>query len=176
MDMLKFQVTSRREFERLKASNPEILTDLERAARFIYLQKTAFDGKVSGRNFGVNKHGGARFNLTRLAPLLEDIHERLSGVVIECLDWKEFIRRWDRPGMLVYLDPPYWGNESDYGCGVFGREDFAQMAEILARIKVTVFCRSTTGRRCGRCFQTSRWCRLTAATRSKGERGRRCAS
>jgi len=135
MDTLKFQITSRREFERLAACRPETLTDLERAARFIYLQKTAFGGKVAGRNFGVNKDGGARFNLTRLAPLLEEVHERLSGVVIERLPWAEFIARYDRPGMLFYLDPPYFGGESDYGEGVFSREDFGRMAEILAGIR-----------------------------------------
>lgn len=58
METLKFQLTSRREFERLAATRPETLTDLERAARFIYLQKTAFGGKVSGRNFGVDKLRG----------------------------------------------------------------------------------------------------------------------
>ena len=47
MDTLKFQVTSRREFERLKAANPETLTDLERAARFIYMEKIAFGGIVT---------------------------------------------------------------------------------------------------------------------------------
>lgn len=40
VDTLKFQITSRREFERLKACDPATLTDLERAARFLYLQKT----------------------------------------------------------------------------------------------------------------------------------------
>lgn len=134
MDTLKFQVTSRREFERLAACRPETLTDLERAARFLYLQKTAFGGKVAGRNFGVDKTGGARFNLTRLAPLLEEVHERLSGVVIECLPWAEFIARYDRPGMLFYLDPPYYGGESDYGEGVFSVDDFGRMAEILSGI------------------------------------------
>src|SRR3954470_11964895 len=54
MDTLKFQITSRREFERLKVCDPATLTDLERAARFIYLQKLAFGGKVSGQNFGVS--------------------------------------------------------------------------------------------------------------------------
>ena len=80
--------------------------DLERAARFLYLQKTAFGGKVTGQTFGVTKDGGGRFNLTRLAPLLEEVHERMAGVVIECLAWAEFIDRWDRKGMLFYLDPP----------------------------------------------------------------------
>lgn len=48
MDHLKYQLTSRREFERLKATAPSTLTDLERAARFLYLQRTAYGGKVSG--------------------------------------------------------------------------------------------------------------------------------
>jgi len=59
MDTLRFQITSRREFERLKASDPATLTDLERAGRFLYLQRTAFGGKVRGQNFGVDLSGAA---------------------------------------------------------------------------------------------------------------------
>ncbi|KEC73893.1 adenine specific DNA methyltransferase, D12 class [Rhizobium leguminosarum bv. phaseoli CCGM1] len=135
MDTLKFQITSRREFDRLKACDPATLTDLERAARFIYLQKLAFGGKVTGQNFGVNRGGGARFNLTRLAPLLEDVHERLAGVVIENLNWLGFIDRYDRPGTLFYLDPPYFGNEGDYGKSIFGRDQFEAMAARLRQLK-----------------------------------------
>jgi len=61
IDFLKFQITSRREFERLVRTDPLTLTDLERAARFLYLQRTAFGGKPSGMNFGVDKYSGARF-------------------------------------------------------------------------------------------------------------------
>jgi DNA adenine methylase len=135
MDTLKFQVTSRREFERLKACDPSTLTDLERAARFIYLQKLAFGGKVAGQSFGVDTGRSARFNLTRLAPLLEDVHERLAGVVIENLDWLDFIDRYDRPGTLFYLDPPYFGSEGDYGKSLFDREQFRLMRERLERVR-----------------------------------------
>lgn len=137
METLRFQITSRREYERLVKVDPTTLTDLERAARFLYLQRLAFGGKVSGRNFGVDKTSGARFNLLKLAPLLEDIHERLAGVVIECLPWRTFIERYDRPGMLFYLDPPYFGNEDDYGVGAFRRSEFAEMAEILKTLRGT---------------------------------------
>src|SRR3981189_668832 len=41
METLKFQIASRREFERLAACKPDTLTDLERAARFLYLQRLA---------------------------------------------------------------------------------------------------------------------------------------
>ena len=135
LDTLRFQLTTRAEFERLVATNPDTLTDLERAGRFLYLQRTAFGGKVSGRNFGVSKTNAGRFNLTTLEPMLEDLHSRLAGVVIECLDWADFIPRYDGEGTLFYLDPPYWGCEDDYGKAMFSRADFSRMAEALRGIK-----------------------------------------
>ena len=135
LEILRFQLTTRAEFYRLVETNPETLTDLERAARFLYLQRTAFGGKVSGRNFGVSKDRPGRFNLTTLEPMLEDLHSRLAGVVIECLDWAEFIPRYDGAGTLFYLDPPYWGCENDYGKEMFSRDDFAQMASVLRGIQ-----------------------------------------
>ncbi|MFD1914152.1 DNA adenine methylase [Halodurantibacterium flavum] len=135
LDTLRFQLTTRTEFERLVRVDPDTLTDLERAARFIYLQRTAFGGKVSGRNFGVSIDRPARFNLTTLEPMLEDLHSRLAGVVIECLDWGEFIPRYDGADTLFYLDPPYWGCEDDYGKQMFGRGDFQRLADAMAAIK-----------------------------------------
>jgi DNA adenine methylase len=134
METLKFQIASRREFERLASSNPDTLTDLERAGRFLYMQRLAFGGKVAGRNFGVDRNGPSRFDVTKLGPLLDEIHDRLAGVVIECLSWSDFIERYDGPATLFYLDPPYWGSETDYGAGVFMRADFIRLAARLSRI------------------------------------------
>jgi DNA adenine methylase len=131
LDMLRWQLSSRAEFERLNAQDPETLTDLERAARFLYLQRLSFGGKVANRSFGAAMAQPARFDVTRLVPLLEAAHDRLAGVWIECLPWQEFIRRWDRPGTLFYLDPPYWGTEHFYGRGMFGRDEFEQLSRIL---------------------------------------------
>lgn len=131
LDMLKWQVTSRAEFQRLAGQDPDTLTDLERAARFLYLQRLSFGGKVASRSFGIDTAGPARFDITRLVPLLEAVHERLAGVWIDCLPWQEFIRRWDRPGTLFYLDPPYWGTEHYYGRDLFGRDQFAELAATL---------------------------------------------
>lgn len=107
LDMLKWQITSRAEFRRLAEQDPDTLTDLERAARFLYLQRLTFGGKVASRIFGIDSGGPARFDITRIGPVLEEAHERLAGVWIECLPYAEFIRRWDRPGTLFYCDPPY---------------------------------------------------------------------
>jgi DNA adenine methylase len=134
MDMLKWQLTSRAEFERLVAVDPDTLTDLERAARFLYLQRLTFGGKVDGRTFGVDWRSPARFDVTKLAPMLEEIHDRLAGVKIERLPYADLIRRYDSPTTLFYLDPPYWGCEEDYGAGTFSRADFAQLADQLGGI------------------------------------------
>jgi DNA adenine methylase len=134
MDVLKWQITSRAEFERLVRVDPLTLTDLERAARFLYLQRLAFGGLVVGRTFGVKRDAPARFDVTKLGPMLEEIHDRLSGVVIERLPYREVIARYDAPETLFYLDPPYWGCEGDYG-GDFARADFEQLVEQLATIE-----------------------------------------
>jgi DNA adenine methylase len=135
IDMIRWQITSRREFERLAATTPVTLTDLERAARFLYLQRTAFGGKVAGQNFGVSAREPASFDITKLIPMLEAVHERLSSVVIENLDFAECIHRYDRPETLFYLDPPYWGSEGYYGKELFARADFERLATALSRVQ-----------------------------------------
>lgn len=135
LDMLKWQISSRADYERLLSTDPDTLTDLERAARFLYLQKMSFGGKVSGRVFGISTSAPAKFDITRLVPLLEAAHERLMGVYVECLPWQGFIERWDRPGTLFFLDPPYWGVEDYYGKDAFARAEFEEMGERLQRIE-----------------------------------------
>ncbi|HYD06878.1 MAG TPA: DNA adenine methylase [Reyranella sp.] len=135
LDMLKWQLTSRADFERLLRTDPDTLTDLERAARFLYLQRTGIGAKIDGRNFGVTRTTGARFNLGRLVPIIEEVHQRLSRVVIECLNYDAFILRYDRPGALFYLDPPYYGCENYYGRGLFSRDDFESLAEALRQLR-----------------------------------------
>lgn len=132
--MLELQglITCRAEFDRQKRVDPSTLTDIERAARFLYLQRLAFGGKVVGQNFGISPGQAARFNAGRLDAMLAAIHERLAAVVIEQLPFDRFIASYDRPRTLFYLDPPYFGGEKDYGPDVFARSDFERLAAILA--------------------------------------------
>lgn len=135
LDMLRWRFSSRHEFDRLLAVDPSTCTDLERAARFLYLQRTAFGGKVVGRNFGAIYAGPSRFRLSLLEPMLQDLHDRLDGIQIERLPYDVFIRRYDRPGALFYLDPPYHGSEEDYGAGVFEPIDFTRIADLLGGLR-----------------------------------------
>ncbi len=135
MDTLKFQITSRAEFERLNQVEPDTLTDLERSARFLYLQTLSYGGKVAGRTFGVDPSRSGRFNVTILAQRLADLHERMAGVVIECLDFEPFIRRYDTAGTLFFCDSPYVGTEDYYDAGLFQEESLWRLAATLKSIK-----------------------------------------
>jgi len=129
----KWALISRQIFDWLKVTPEETLTDIQRAARFYYLQKMAFGAKVVGQNFGTATTSAPRLNLLRIEEELSAAHLRLSRTYIEHLPWDECIRRYDRPHTLFYLDPPYWGTQ---GYGVeFGLEQYAHMAELARSIK-----------------------------------------
>lgn len=102
----KYSLASRQMYDWLKASPVEPLTDIQRAARFFYLQKLGFGGKVDGRTFGTATTHPPRLNLLRLEEDLSAAHLRLHRTFIEHLPWDECIRRYDRPHTLFYCDPP----------------------------------------------------------------------
>ena len=133
-DMLRFKICSRAEFKRMLATPPLLLTELERAVRYLYIQKNAFGGKTFSQVFGVALER-TRFDSERIIPQIHMLHKRLAGVYVECLPYQEFIKRYDRPDTLFYLDPPYWGCESFYGKDFFSRADFGELAKLLKGIK-----------------------------------------
>ena len=129
----KWALVSRQIFKWLQDTPEETLTDIQRAARFYYLQKQAFGGKVADHTFGTSTTSAPRFNLLRIEEELSMAHLRLSRTLIEHLDWHQCIERYDRPHTLFYCDPPYWGTE---GYGVeFGLENYDHMADLARRIK-----------------------------------------
>ena len=131
----KWALASRDEFERQRAAAPDTLTDIQRAARFFYLQKMCFGGRVTGQSFGYSACSPPSLNLLRIEEDLSAAHLRLARVYLEHLPYAEVIEKYDRPGTFFYVDPPYWGCESDYGKGVFSRSDFSALQGILAGVK-----------------------------------------
>lgn len=129
----KWALSSRQVFEWQKITRPETLTDIQRAARFYYLQQNAFGGRVEGQNFGTATTSAPGLNLLRLEESLSAAHLRLAGTFIENLPWQECVRRYDRPHTFFFMDPPYWETE---GYGVqFGWEQYEEMVQIMRAIK-----------------------------------------
>jgi DNA adenine methylase len=129
----KYSLVSRSEFNREQAVNPETLTDIQRAARYLYLQKTSFGGHITKQTFGTATVGKPRFNLLTLESTLESAWQRMVNVQIECLDFRKLIPKYDRPYSFFFLDPPYWnipGYKHD-----FEEQDFEDLVDLLKHLK-----------------------------------------
>jgi DNA adenine methylase len=109
------------------------LTDIQRAARYYYLQRLSFGGRVKARTFGAGPLRRPRINLIRIEEELSEVHLRLANATIENLPWQDFTRRYDRKQTFFYLDPPYY--LAPYYDHNLKLEDYQEMADILAGMK-----------------------------------------
>jgi DNA adenine methylase len=129
----RFVVVSREWFDLLKSANPKTLTDIQRAARHLYLLRNCFASLVRNPVYHRNVIQPPSLNLERLPELIENAHKRLARVQLECAPYEEVIKRFDRPTTLFYLDPPYWGRNL-YRHN-FREADFGELADRLKKIR-----------------------------------------
>lgn len=94
----------------MREVNPVTLSDVERASRLIFLNKTCFNGL-----YRVNKAG--KFNVpygrNPSAKICDPVNlrscsEALRNAKIISQDYSDVIRRYSRKGDFVYFDPPYY--------------------------------------------------------------------
>jgi len=129
----KWALSSRQVFKWLQDTPVETLTDIQRAARFYYLQQSAFGGKIQGQSWGTATTAPPGLNLLRLEENLSAAHLRLSSAYIENLSWDECVRCYDRAHTLFFMDPPYWETE---GYGVdFGWAQYQALAAMLPKLQ-----------------------------------------
>ena len=131
----RWMLVSRDEFDRFLKTPADTLTDIQRAARFFYLAKSSFGARIVKPTYGISATGAPRLNLLRIEEDLSEAHLRLARVFIENKPYDQVIQRFDKPGTLFYIDPPYWDCEKDYGEGLFSKEDFGRLAGLLGAVK-----------------------------------------
>lgn len=125
---------TRADFLRIRAEELEPLAPAERAARFIYLNKTCFRGL-----FRVN--AGGRFNVpygayqrrTHDPLVLNAVARALRGIELVASDFATTLAAAG-PGDFVYLDPPYWklGGWADFNRYTPGRFTAADHERLAA--------------------------------------------
>jgi DNA adenine methylase len=83
------------------------ITELQRAARFLLVNRTSFGGNM--HSFGVSKTrgGGVGFNRDQAGRLLQDAHKRLNGVVVENIPYERCLKNYDSRDTFHFIDPPY---------------------------------------------------------------------
>ncbi len=106
---LQFCIHSRKWFELFELQDPKTLSDIQRSARFFYLQKNCYGGLINKKNFSVSVKDSSNYNPRRIPMVLHMAHERLLQVQLESLPYQEILKRYDRPDTFFYLDPPYFG-------------------------------------------------------------------
>lgn len=130
---MRYMLVSREWFKRLEETHPDTLTDIQRAARFMYLQKNAYGGRVTRKAYATHVTSGPGYNPETLEKVLAAAHERLARVQIERLPYEQILTVYDRDSTFFYLDPPY------YDIRLYNHnlehEDFERMASVLAGLK-----------------------------------------
>ncbi len=120
----------------IRATNPNDLPALERAARFIYLNKTCFNGL-----YRVNSKGG--FNVPMGSYKNPDIiqEERLrivskllKNVTIKVMSFEKILNL-AKKGDFIYFDPPYYPLENKKSFTTYTKDSFMEKEqELLAEI------------------------------------------
>lgn len=105
---LKRELVGRETFDEYKAGQAR--TEMERAVRFYYTLGCSYGSQ--SKNFCILK--GARYLPLRFNDKIEAASARLANVIIERMDWKELMSRYDSGESFFYLDPPYWEHERLY--------------------------------------------------------------
>ena len=124
------------EYYRVRNLDPKTLNSIDRAARFIYLNRFCFNGLYRTNragNFNV-PYGGGRSGTIPTENELKDASKLLTRAKFICGDFTrtlEDVKNSD----FVYLDPPYTTSErrvfKDYGPRSFGQEDLVRLSEAL---------------------------------------------
>ena len=133
-------------YYRMRAQDPSRLAGAERAARFIYLNRTCYNGlhRTNSRgefNVPIGRYAHPRvcdaLNLIRCSRVLQDV----TIEVCEFASCTKFVA----PGDFVYLDPPYaplspGSSFTAYSAHSFSEKDQEELAEICARLAVRADC------------------------------------
>ncbi|WP_054943596.1 DNA adenine methylase [Paenibacillus ihuae] len=134
MAALASMPTSRSLFHQI-CKSPTPADPIERAAYWFYLLRQRIiptNGAPSGFRYGKVKNSAVDYQ--NAVGRLETFERRMSGVLLECLDFRDVISKYDGPETLFFLDPPYFGKEKHY-FGGFTKSDHMELARMLHQIQ-----------------------------------------
>lgn len=115
--------TSKSTFIKMRANRPR--DEISIAARFIYLNKTCFNGLWRVNSKGEFNVPWGKLKNPRIlnSENLLSVHERLKGANISCGSYQSALEN-SQKGDLVYLDPPYIPLSASSSFSKYAKEDF----------------------------------------------------
>lgn len=131
---LKKHKTDKEYFMKIRAQDPSKLSDLNIASRFIFLNRTCFNGM-----YRVNSKGGFNVPYGKYTnPLICDednlkkVSKALQGIEIKHQDYKEVLKK-AKKGDFVYFDPPYYPVSKTASFTSYTAESFLDKEQIELR-------------------------------------------
>jgi DNA adenine methylase len=107
------------------------------AATAFYAINTTFNGNIANKNagfsYGIAYSKAAAYRNKAYAIL--KYAEVWKDIVIENLDFREIIKKYDSELTVFYLDPPYVDRAEEYYGTSFTVEDLREMATMLTQIR-----------------------------------------
>lgn len=107
-------------------------TCLQKAARFYFLLKQSYGGKMEDFGYGKYK-GGAQFNF--IQRMADELKNRLQKCLVEKLEFEILIQKYDGLETFFFLDPPYASSSSEAYKYKFSISDHHRLARVLKRVK-----------------------------------------
>lgn len=140
--MWKWCLVSREEFNQLRNSDPVTLDPLQRAYRFVYLNRAGFGGDMNHKpRFGYRASSQSRLTywLDELEGWVDALYGRIRNCYVENLDWSDLIVRWDGTktgarGMVFFCDPPYLETYG-YSSGTLSADDHTRLSQALGGLR-----------------------------------------
>lgn len=132
--LLKKHIYSKEYYLEVRAKNVEDLSDVEIASRFIFLNRTGFNGL-----YRVNKKGQFNVPFGRYNnPIICDeenlrhVSKELQNVTIKHQDYKAVLKTATR-GDFIYFDPPYYPINRTSSFTAYTSEGFLEKEQIELR-------------------------------------------
>lgn len=127
-------------YYKIRAIDPISLDPLQRAARFIYLNRFCFNGIFRTNKKGQFNvpYGGEKSGALPSLDRFEEMAKRLRNARFFNIDFEAFVKQEVRAGDFVYLDPPYAVSNRrifrQYDPNTFGTEDVERLERLLEEI------------------------------------------
>lgn len=107
------------------------LTELQRAARFLLVNRTSFGGGMTSFGVAKTKGGGVGFKRKQINNLLSAANARMDGVVVENISYERCLKNYDSPDTQFFIDPPYENSTNS----AYQGWDQKQLTEFRGQIK-----------------------------------------
>lgn len=140
MAMFRYALVSRSTYERLLAIDPNWLTPVERAYRYIYVNRASYSGHMRRPTMSVGADGPNTLALwaEHANEYIDQLWRRLHRCYIECMDYRELLPYYDKmkscDGTVFFLDPPYMVKDAAY-VHWFTEQDHIDLHQAVSKLQ-----------------------------------------